>query len=170
MIPLVHIFAKFLENKYFCEYLLKNINFRDNLSRKSAKSSIILIFLHLKILLTVLSNLPLRFILYSVLNSRELQLTEEPLNLYGDQESMPRYQFRQPTRCLAPIDFLKIPALGYCVSSPLTITEPVFVNVYGAPEIDSEESISPAYVAWRASTTNRVSYRPASLRIDTWSP
>jgi hypothetical protein len=35
--------------------------------------------------------------------------------------------------------------------------EPVFVNVYGAPE-----SIAPAYVAWRASTTNRVSYRPAS--------
>ncbi len=29
-------------------------------------------------------------------------------------------------------------------------TEPVFVNVYGA-----QESISPAYVAWRASTTNR---------------
>jgi hypothetical protein len=39
-----------------------------------------------------------------------------------------------------------------------------------SPGIDSEESISPAYVAWRASTTNRVSYRPARLRIDTWSP
>jgi hypothetical protein len=39
-----------------------------------------------------------------------------------------------------------------------------------SPGIDSEESISPAYVAWRASTTNRVSYRPAKLRIDTWSP
>ncbi len=37
-----------------------------------------------------------------------------------------------------------------------------------SPGIDSEESISPAYVAWRASTTNRVSYRPARLRIDTW--
>ncbi len=45
------------------------------------------------------------------------------LNLYGAQESMPRHQFRQPiyslagrydnpipTRCLAPINFLKIPA------------------------------------------------------------
>jgi hypothetical protein len=39
-----------------------------------------------------------------------------------------------------------------------------------SPGIDSEESISPAYVAWRASTTNKVSYRPARLRIDTWSP
>jgi hypothetical protein len=39
-----------------------------------------------------------------------------------------------------------------------------------SPEIASEESISPAYVAWRASNTNRVLYRPASLRIDTWSP
>ncbi len=39
-----------------------------------------------------------------------------------------------------------------------------------SPGIDSEESISPAYVAWRASTTNRVSYRPARVRIDTWSP
>ncbi len=32
-----------------------------------------------------------------------------------------------------------------------SLSEPVFVNVYGA-----QESISPAYVAWRASTTNRV--------------
>ncbi len=31
-------------------------------------------------------------------------------------------------------------------------SEPVFVNI----GIDSEESISPAYVAWRAGTTNRV--------------
>jgi hypothetical protein len=45
------------------------------------------------------------------------------------------------------------------------VHEPVFVNVYGA-----QESIPTAYVAWRASTTNRVSYRPARLRIDTWSP
>jgi hypothetical protein len=30
-------------------------------------------------------------------------------------------------------------------------SEPVFVNIYGA-----QESILPAYVAWRASTTNRV--------------
>ncbi len=36
-----------------------------------------------------------------------------------------------------------------------------------SPGIDSEESSSPAYVAWRASTTNTVSYRPAWLRIDT---
>ncbi len=32
-----------------------------------------------------------------------------------------------------------------------------------SPGINSEESISPAYVAWRASTTSRVSYRPARL-------
>jgi len=43
-------------------------------------------------------------------------------------------------------------------------TEPVFVNVYGA-----QESISTAYVAWRASTKKRVSYRPARLEIDSWS-
>jgi hypothetical protein len=42
-------------------------------------------------------------------------------------------------------------------------------NCLWSPGIDSEESISPAYVAWQASTTNRVSYRPARLRIDTWS-
>ncbi len=39
-----------------------------------------------------------------------------------------------------------------------------------SPGINSEESISLAYVAWRSSTTNRVSYRPARPRIDTWSP
>ncbi len=39
-----------------------------------------------------------------------------------------------------------------------------------SPRIDSEESISPAYVASQASTTNRVSYRPARLGIDSWSP
>ncbi len=46
------------------------------------------------------------------------------LNVYGAQESVPRHLFRQPmyslagrydnpipARCLAPIDFLKIPAL-----------------------------------------------------------
>jgi hypothetical protein len=45
------------------------------------------------------------------------------LNVYGAQESIPRNEFRRqpmvagpydipiPTRCLAPIDFLKIPAL-----------------------------------------------------------
>jgi hypothetical protein len=36
-----------------------------------------------------------------------------------------------------------------------------------SPGIDSEESISPVYVAWRASTKNRVSYQPGRLRIDT---
>ncbi len=39
--------------------------------------------------------------------------------------------------------------------------EPVFVNVYGALGIDSEESIPSAYVAWRAGTTNRVAVPPA---------
>ncbi len=54
-------------------------------------------------------------------------LAPEPvfLNVYGNQESIPRHQFRQPsvcslagrydnpipTLCLAPIDFLQIPAL-----------------------------------------------------------
>ncbi len=33
--------------------------------------------------------------------------------------------------------------------------EPVFVNVLRSPGIDSEESIPPAYVAWRAGTTYR---------------
>jgi hypothetical protein len=32
-----------------------------------------------------------------------------------------------------------------------SVSEPVFVNVYGA-----QESIPPAYVAWRAGTKNRV--------------
>jgi hypothetical protein len=66
-----------------------------------------------------------------------------------------------------------------CVSGSFPPTSlPVHSILYGArickrlwsPGIDSEESISPAYVAWRASTSNRVSYRPARLRIDTWSP
>ncbi len=39
-----------------------------------------------------------------------------------------------------------------------------------SPGIDSEESISPAHVAWRASTTNRVAYRPDSLGLDFWAP
>jgi hypothetical protein len=39
-----------------------------------------------------------------------------------------------------------------------------------SPGIDSEKSISTAYIAWRASTTNRVSYRPARLGIDFWAP
>jgi hypothetical protein len=34
------------------------------------------------------------------------------------------------------------------------LTEPLFVNVYGAPE-----SIPPAYAAWRAGTTNRAGNR-----------
>jgi hypothetical protein len=33
---------------------------------------------------------------------------------------------------------------------------PVFVNVYGAQGIDSEESIPSAYVVWRADATNRI--------------
>jgi hypothetical protein len=43
---------------------------------------------------------------------------------------------------------------------PIPTTEPVFVRL-GRPGIDSEESIPTAYVAWRAKTTNRVSYRSA---------
>ncbi len=35
-------------------------------------------------------------------------------------------------------------------------SEPVFVKVYEAPEIDSEESILQAYVAWQADTTKGV--------------
>jgi hypothetical protein len=39
------------------------------------------------------------------------------------------------------------------------------------PGIDSEDSIPPAYVAWRAGTTNiGLSYRPARLGIDSWAP
>jgi hypothetical protein len=43
------------------------------------------------------------------------------------------------------IVMLKLPSRRHKTS------EPVFVNVYGA-----QESISPAYVAWWASTTNKV--------------
>ncbi len=39
-----------------------------------------------------------------------------------------------------------------------------------SPGIDSEESIPPAYVAWRAGTTNRVLYRPVRLGIDSRAP
>jgi hypothetical protein len=61
-----------------------------------------------------------------------------------------RYDNPIPPRFLAPIDFLKIPAQ--------------FTDLYRArickrlwrPGIDAEESIPPAYVAWRAGTTNRV--------------
>jgi hypothetical protein len=37
------------------------------------------------------------------------------LNVYGAPELMPRNEFRQPIppRCLAPIDFLKIPAQNF---------------------------------------------------------
>jgi hypothetical protein len=45
---------------------------------------------------------------------------------------------------------------GGGIDSLDSMPETVFVNVYGA-----QESISPTYVAWRASTTNRVAYRPA---------
>jgi hypothetical protein len=47
-------------------------------------------------------------------------------------------------------------------------TEYIFVNVYGAEEsIPRKESIPPAYVAWRAGTTNRVVIpaRPAGNRF-----
>ncbi len=49
-------------------------------------------------------------------------------------------------------------------------SEPKFVNV-GSPEIDSKESISPAYVAWRAGVSNTVglTYRPARMVIDSWA-
>jgi hypothetical protein len=44
--------------------------------------------------------------------------------------------------------------------------EPVFVNVYGA-----QESIPPAYVAWRAGATNyRVVVPARLLGIDSWAP
>jgi hypothetical protein len=46
-------------------------------------------------------------------------------------------------------------------------TEPIFVHVYGA-----QESIPPAYVAWRSGTTKEIglSYRPVRLGIDSWAP
>jgi hypothetical protein len=37
-----------------------------------------------------------------------------------------------------------------------------------SPEIDSEESIQLAYVAWRAGTTNKVVVPAARLEIDSW--
>jgi hypothetical protein len=37
------------------------------------------------------------------------------------------------------------------------------------PEIDSEDSIPPAYVAWRAGTTNRVVVPARQAGIDTWA-
>ncbi len=40
---------------------------------------------------------------------------------------------------------------GQLMSSSSITPEPVFVNIYGA-----QESILPAYVAWRAGTTNRL--------------
>ncbi len=42
-----------------------------------------------------------------------------------------------------------------CKPPPNCFPEPEFVKVYGAL-IDSEESIPPAYVAYRAGTTDRV--------------
>jgi hypothetical protein len=45
-------------------------------------------------------------------------------------------------------------------------SEPEFVQVLVAPE-----SISPAYVAWRAGTSNRVVvYGHARLGIESWAP
>ncbi len=37
-----------------------------------------------------------------------------------------------------------------------------------SPGIDSKESIPPAYLAWRANTSRRVSYRLTRLGIDSW--
>ncbi len=48
--------------------------------------------------------------------------------------------------------FLKIP-IQFAVKVEcylFTSAEPVFVNILRSPAIDSEESIPPAYVAWRA--------------------
>ncbi len=56
---------------------------------------------------------------------------------------MGRYDIPIPNRFLAPIDCSTIPA-------QYLAQEPVFVIVYGA-----QESIPPAFVAWRAGTTNR---------------
>jgi hypothetical protein len=40
-----------------------------------------------------------------------------------------------------------------------------------SPRIDSEDSIPPAYVAWRAAVRQiGLSYRPARLGIDSWAP
>jgi len=40
-----------------------------------------------------------------------------------------------------------------------------------SPGVDSKESIPPAYVAWRAGTSNiGLLYRPARLGIDSWAP
>ena len=40
-----------------------------------------------------------------------------------------------------------------------------------SPGIDSEDSIPPAYVAWRAAVRQiELSYRPARLGIDSWAP
>jgi hypothetical protein len=38
------------------------------------------------------------------------------------------------------------------------------------PGIDSEESVPPSYEAWQAGPTNSMSYRPARLGIDSWTP
>ncbi len=36
--------------------------------------------------------------------------------------------------------------------------------------VDSKESIPPAYLSWRAGTSNTVAYPPARLGIDSWAP
>ncbi len=86
------------------------------------------------------------------LGRRKKLIKAEPefINVEGAQESIPRNQFRQ---------------LAGRYNNPICRTEPVFVYNYGA-----QESISPAHVAWRASTTNRVAYRPDRLGLDFWAP
>ena len=43
--------------------------------------------------------------------------------------------------------------------------EPVFLNVYGA-----QESIPPAYVAWRAGTANKVFVPARKAENRSWAP
>ncbi len=76
---------------------------------------------------------------------KELYLCTEPvlLNVYGAPELIPRNEFRQPICsladryenpippwCLAPIDFLKIPALYCCPSIPSLPPSPPFQTKY----------------------------------------
>ncbi len=50
-------------------------------------------------------------------------------------------------------------------------TEPVFVNVYGAQKsIPRNRFRQPTLCSLAGLYDKRVSYRPARLRIDTWSP
>jgi len=54
----------------------------------------------------------------------------------------------------------------FCISQPRArICKPL-----RRPGIDSEDSIPPAYVGWRAGTTNRVVVLARRLGIDSWTP